>query len=291
MARPPAPADHPDEAVRASASPAERARALRYSLGRFLAAGGAQDSFQAHVRQTADELDRFNAIVAEGAFELTFQPVVSLADGELHHFEALTRFEASESPADTIRFAEELDLILDFDLAVLARVVDALAKTPAEVRIAVNVSALSLMTPDFLAAFQAVAGSETDPGRLMVEITETQALGDLDRADRLIGELRAAGHPVCLDDFGAGAATLEYLRRLNVDYVKIDGRYMPEGEAHPRDAVILKHLTALCRELGVATIAEMVETEGTAELLKGLGVDLAQGFAYSRPLSAPIWVP
>jgi EAL domain-containing protein (putative c-di-GMP-specific phosphodiesterase class I) len=94
---------------------------------------------------------------------------------------------------------------------------------------------------------------------------------------------------VCLDDFGAGAATLEYLRRLDVDYVKIDGLYVEEAEANPRDALILKHLTALCRDLSVKTIAERVETDGTAALLKGLGVDLAQGFAFSRPLSEPRW--
>ncbi len=265
---------------------------LRYSLDRYLEQGaeGADEGLGSHLRRTAADRARFNAMVAERAFDLAFQPVVSLTDGRLHHFEALTRFEPDASPAHRIRFAEALDIILGFDLAVAAKVRDALAAAPAEVRIAVNISARSLMAPGFAADFRAVVGEA--PGvweRLLAEVTETQALGDLARANAVIGELRAAGCRVCLDDFGAGAATLEYLRRLDVDFVKVDGRYVQEAEANPRDAVILKHLVALCRDLNVATIAEMVETPGTAALLQGLGVDLAQGFLFSRPLKAPAW--
>jgi EAL domain-containing protein (putative c-di-GMP-specific phosphodiesterase class I) len=227
-------------------------------------------------------------MVAAGGFALAYQPVVSLKDGRLHHFEALARFAPGASPDLTIRFAEELDLIRELDLAVTAAVVDALARSPADIRIAVNVSALSLMTPGFVDAFEAVA-APVAPERMMVEVTETQDLGDLDRAAAIITHLRRDGRSVCLDDFGAGAATLEYLRRLDVDFVKIDGRYVRDAGAVPRDAVILKHMVALCRELGVATIAEMVETAETAALLSSLGVDLVQGFAYSRPLPEPRW--
>ena len=263
---------------------------LRYSLDRYLEAGaqGADEGLAGHLRRAVADRARFEAMVAAGAFELAYQPVVSLGDGRLHHFEALARFEPGASPAGAIRFAEELDLILGFDLAAAARVVRALDAEP-DARIAVNVSALSLMTPAFFEAFGAVAGLSAVSGRLMVEVTETQGLGDLERANAVIGDLRRRGCEVCLDDFGAGAATLEYLRRLDVDYVKIDGRYVEEAEANPRDALILKHLTALCRDLSVKTIAERVETDGTAALLKGLGVDLAQGFAFSRPLSQPRW--
>lgn len=269
---------------------ARSARVLRYSLDRYLEAGaqGAGEGLGGHVRRAVAERARFEAMVAAGAFELAYQPVVSLRDGRLHHFEALARFEPGASPAGAIRFAEELDLILGFDLAAAARVVGALQAEP-HARIAVNVSALSLMTPAFLKAFGAIAGLSAVCGRLMVEVTETQGLGDLERADAVIGALRRLGCEVCLDDFGAGAATLEYLRRLDVDYVKIDGRYVEEAEANPRDALILKHLAALCRDLSVRTIAEKVETGGTAALLRGLGVDFAQGFAYSRPLAAPRW--
>ena len=128
-------------------------------------------------------------------------------------------------------------------------------------------------------------------GRLLLEITETQALKDLAAANAAIGRLRGAGHLICLDDYGAGAASLSYLRSLDVDFVKIDGRYVQRLVAGSRDATILKHLAALCRELGVTTIAEMIETPEVEAVVRDLGVDLGQGWQFAKPLAQPIWPP
>ncbi len=168
-------------------------------------------------------------------------------------------------------------------------VAKALRAAKSDVRIAANVSALSLMRPAFVDSLLDVTAEETAlRPRLLLEITETVRLDDLDQAARVISHLRGLGHVVCLDDFGAGAASLEYLRHLNVDVVKIDGRYVRELTDGSRDAMILKHVVALCRDLKVSTIAEMVETRQTARLLKDLGVDLGQGWAFGKPASHPI---
>jgi EAL domain-containing protein (putative c-di-GMP-specific phosphodiesterase class I) len=118
---------------------------------------------------------------------------------------------------------------------------------------------------------------------LLLEITETKRLDDLETAARSIDALREAGFLVCLDDFGAGAASLDYLRALSVDFVKFDGRFIRDLAEGGRDAVLLKHLVKLCEELGVQTVAEVVETRATADVARKLGVVFGQGWVFGKP--------
>jgi EAL domain-containing protein (putative c-di-GMP-specific phosphodiesterase class I) len=269
-------------------------KAMRYALDRFIEDGpsAAAATFAAAVERTVREAGRFQQALASGDFELAFQPIVDLKQGTLHHFEALARFDRETSPADTIEMAEELGLITDFDLAVVRTVLKALSKTPSEIRIAANLSAVSLMKPGFVdGVLKASAAKPKLRSRLLLEVTETQALRDLAAADAAIGKLRSAGHPVCVDDFGAGAAGLDYLRSLKVDFVKMDGRYVQDLRAGSRDAAILKHLAALCGELGVGTIAEKIETPQVAKLAAELGLDLGQGWHFGKPQAQPLWPP
>ena len=151
---------------------------------------------------------------------------------------------------------------------------------------AVNLSAVSLMRTRFInALLETTSASKLGP-RLLFELTETQALSDLPAANRALQALRKNGHPVCLDDFGAGAASLDYLRHLEFDFVKIDGRYVQAAESQRADVTILRHVVALCEDLGVRTIAEMVETPETSSLIKKLGVGFGQGWLYGKPAPA-----
>jgi EAL domain-containing protein (putative c-di-GMP-specific phosphodiesterase class I) len=271
---------------------AQNLRAMRYVLDRFIEDGpdAAATGFKAAVQRMVRDSARFRTQVAAGTFQLAYQPVVNLADGSLHHFEALARFETDASPADTIRLAEELNMIADFDLAVVSTVLSALEAEPATCRVAVNLSARSLALPRFLSAFDAlIVSRHALRPRLLLEITETQAIENLEVANGVIQRLRSQGHVVCLDDFGAGAASLDYLRRLDIDIVKVDGRYIQALRRGSRDAVLLKHIVALCSDLGIVTIAEMVETRDTAELVHDLGVALGQGWHFAKPLSKPQW--
>ncbi|WP_309642986.1 EAL domain-containing protein [Phenylobacterium sp.] len=273
-------------------SPAQNLRAMRYALDRYIEDGpaGAQAGFSATIERTVRDTSRFKAMLASGDFHLAYQPVVSLDGRHLHHFEALARFDPNSSPADTIRLAEELALIADFDLAVARCVAKALFAGAPELKIAVNVSAASLMRQGFVEALLEVTAFDSSiRSRLLFEITETQRISDLPDANLKIAALRAAGHVICLDDFGAGAASLDYLRFLDVDVVKIDGRYIQALDSRPRDVLVLKHVIALCRDLGVTTIAEMVETAQIARLTQELGVELGQGWYFGKPLPEPKW--
>ena len=271
---------------------AQNLRAMRYVLDRFIEDGpeAAAAGFGAAVQRLIRDSTRFRARVAARAFQLAYQPVVKLAGGGLHHFEALARFEADASPADTIKLAEELDMIADFDFAVISTVLSALEAEPDSCRIAVNLSARTLTLPRFLSAFETLVGPRPAlRSRLLLEVTETQLIEDLDVANGIIRRLKSLGHTVCLDDFGAGAASLDYLRRLDIDIVKIDGRYVQALQRGSRDAILLKHIVALCSDLRVTTIAEMVETRDAANLVRELGVELGQGWHFAKPLPKPQW--
>jgi EAL domain-containing protein (putative c-di-GMP-specific phosphodiesterase class I) len=236
------------------------------------------------LRRTTEESAKFRGALGSGAFHLVYQPVVHLANGAAHHHEALTRFEGMESPAAAIEFAEQLGMIMELDFAVAKTVVGVLTDADTRVKIAANVSAVSLMNPQFLASLVTLTSSTPKlRPRLLFEITETQKLPDLAVAARVVASLRDLGHPVCLDDFGAGAATLEYLSRLEVDFIKFDGRYIKSLDRRPRDSAVIKHVVALCAELGIGTIAEMIETEEVAAVARRLGVALGQGWLFGRP--------
>ena len=131
------------------------------------------------------------------------------------------------------------------------------------------------------------AGAPDDRRRLMVEVTETAALADLEAADRRLGALREAGIKVCIDDFGAGAAAYDYLRKLSVDAVKIDGGLVKGLESDDRARTFLTSIVELCQSLNLEIIAEMIETESLAKALQGLGVQYGQGWLFGRPEAEP----
>ncbi len=124
-------------------------------------------------------------------------------------------------------------------------------------------------------------------GRLLFEITETGDIVDAATARATIDALRARGYAVCIDDFGAGAASLRYLKLFDVDFVKIDGAYVRGAEASARDRELLGQMVDLCRAVEARVIAEQVETEAQASMVAGLGVELAQGSLFGKPGHLP----
>lgn len=274
-------------------TPGQSLKAVRYALNQFMEAGPEESAmgFSSMLERTARDAARFKSTLAAGTFNLVYQPVVDLAANQPHHFEALVRFAGADSPAAAIQLAEETGMIIDFDLAVAKGVVRVL-EIQKPWKIAINLSALSLMAPRCIDALaELTARNPALRRRLLIEVTETQKLHDLDAANQAISRLRKLGHPICLDDFGAGSASLDYLSRLEVDFVKIDGRYIRNLKTQPRDLLIVKHVAALCQDLGVKVIAEMIETEESAAAVKALGIPLGQGWLYGKPADMPTWPP
>lgn len=251
-----------------------------------------ESALQTLVLDTVARMQDFRGRVDDQRFGLAYQPVVRLADRNISHFELLARFEEGQSPAAVLGFAESLGMIEGFDLAVCRRALQLLTDKGFDrrVRLAVNLSGRSLQNDAFVEALLQLLRAAPGIGtRLHLEVTESVELGDLDRAQRVIQELRGLGHKLYLDDFGAGASGFRYLHALTIDGVKIDGGYIQRMGRGPRDFALLNGLIRLCTDLRVEVVAERVETRAQARKLQELSVGFAQGWLFGRPGPAPIF--
>jgi EAL domain-containing protein (putative c-di-GMP-specific phosphodiesterase class I) len=180
-----------------------------------------------------------------------------------------------------------MDLIEPLDGAVLEETLDVLDRDPSLV-LAVNVSGRSIMSEAYMArAVSLIRQHPAARGRLLFELTESAAVEDLGVADRHLQALREVGCEICLDDFGAGAASLAYLQQLRLDVLKIDGRYIRDLQHGGREATFVRHLVNMCAELKIRTLAEMVETPEAEDAVRRAGVDYAQGWLYGRADETP----
>jgi len=281
-----------EAAIEHGGEPLNALRALRFAVEGCLADGGLERpemTFTASLTRTLKEADAFRSLVRARDFELHYQPVVSLRSGAVHHFEALARFRNTSGPARTIHMAEELALIEGFDLAVAEKALSRLRRPGAGLmKFAINLSGASLADDRYVQALlRMTAANPGERHRLMIEVTESAALADLEAANRRIGALRAAGIKVCIDDFGAGAASYDYLRGLSVDAVKIDGRFIQGLVKDPRGQTMIAHLVEMCADFRVETIAEMIETQAVADIVRNLGVDHGQGWLFGKAEAEP----
>ena len=274
--------------------PGDAAQALLYAINRFVETKGKdftiaslQDGFDRMVEETVQRVVQVRDTVNNDDIELTFQPIVAFKTRVVHHHEVLSRLKNGHSPFELVCFAEQVGLIAEFDLMVCRRVLSMLDRQDrATVPLAINLSARSMESEAFSRALLSLLARFPDSrGRVMFELTESAAISQPEPVAALIATLRKKKIPVCLDDFGSGAAAFHYLRAFQFDYVKIDGTYVQSTSQ--RDQAILRGMAALCKELGVKSVAEMVETKIQAERLARLGIDLGQGYLFGRPRPDP----
>jgi EAL domain-containing protein (putative c-di-GMP-specific phosphodiesterase class I) len=271
-------------------NPGDAGQALLYAINRFAETKGEgfkisslKSGFDSMVQETVQRVVEVRETVDRDDVELHFQPIVDLKSRTPHHYEVLSRLKDGNSPFELVCFAEQVGLIAEFDLMVCRRVIALLEqrKTPTT-PLAVNLSARSMESQAFGKALLALLGRYPKRrGQLMFELTESAAITNPEPVAALIKTLRQSSYKVCLDDFGSGAAAFHYLRAFTFDYVKIDGAYVRSN--NKRDHGILKGMATLCQELGVASVAEMIENNTQAERLKRLGVDFGQGYLFGRP--------
>ncbi len=233
------------------------------------------------------EVEALHARIAGHRFDIVYQPIVSLADGSVHHYEALLRIPGEQGPGRMIGLAEQSGLIPALDYAIvdkLLRRIKGLGAAASGIRIAANLSAFSLLDPDFLTRLLARLEQAEDGARhLLFEVTESARIDDVAGLGRALETLRENGFPVCLDDFGAGMSGFQYLRDLPVDFLKIDGSYVKGAPLDPRMHDFLDAILALAEKLAIPTIAEWVETAEEAAFVRERGVVYAQGFHFGRP--------
>jgi EAL domain-containing protein (putative c-di-GMP-specific phosphodiesterase class I) len=235
-------------------------------------------------------LERLRRALDSGLFVLHFQPIVRLSDRTVSHHEALLRLadEADGSLVAPGRFlpaAERYGLIREIDRMVIDQVATQLGgAADREQRIAVNVSALSVTDKTMLAFIERrLRWHGADPSQLVVEVTETAAISDMDSAREFCAGVLALGCDLALDDFGAGFGSFQYLRHLPYSYLKIDGDFIRRLPVSRTDQLLVRALAGVVRGMGGETIAEFVGDETTMGMLRSYGVDYAQGFAVGHP--------
>lgn len=225
-------------------------------------------------------------------FAVVWQPIVDARTARPQRYEALIRWPQPDGgslpPAAFLPIAECNGLMPGIDRWMLHAACRAAAGWWRAMPIAVNLSAVTfaLDDPPRLVR-QALEASGLEPGRLTVEITETVMVHDRERVRRQVEALKRLGVHVALDDFGAGHASFGYMRDFPFDRVKIDRGYVALAGSDPRAISIIKSVVALIRDIGGSVVAEGIETEEQARLLRRVGVDAFQGFLYGTPGPIP----
>jgi EAL domain-containing protein (putative c-di-GMP-specific phosphodiesterase class I) len=274
----------------ADLSPEQRMLSLRYVVERFsekgkIGDGDLSSAFATMMDETQRRLADMTRTVGEGAFEIAYQPISDLATGKVSHYEALARFTNPEGTGETVKFIEALGIANALDLAVANKVLG-LIEQQSDAHIAFNVSGATIADP---ASFGLLAGLLARRRKLaprtLIEITETAAIADLKSAGKAIGALREMGYRVGLDDFGAGAASINYLHAFPIDFVKFDGAMIQKIGSSTRDDALLAGLAKLCGEMGVTTIAEWIESEAQARAAREMGFHHGQGKWLGAPLA------
>jgi diguanylate cyclase (GGDEF)-like protein len=242
---------------------------------------------EAQARRTMEA--NLRSALLDMTFELHFQPLISLRDRQICGMEALLRWHCpgigAVSPAEFIPLAEECGLIVPIGHWVLQAACREAATWPGAIRVAVNLSAAQFVSPTLVASVaDALAGSGLAPARLELEITETVLLQDSHATLETLYALKALGVSISMDDFGTGYSSLSYLCQFPFDTLKIDQSFVRDMPLREECRAIVHAVVGLCRNLGITTIAEGVETEQQLRGVLGEQCDEAQGYLFSRPV-------
>jgi EAL domain-containing protein (putative c-di-GMP-specific phosphodiesterase class I) len=198
-------------------------------------------------------------------------------------------------PGAFLDVAERFGLIREIDRWVVVnaiRLSAALDAAGEACRLAINLSGKACTDPELLPlVLRELERTGVDPTRLVLEITETALINDIDQACDWVRALRQVGCKFAIDDFGAGFSSFSYLRRLPVDYLKVDGSFVQNLPADAVNQHLVRSMVEMARGLGMQTVGEFVGDEETVRLIRACGVDFAQGFYVGRPQPITHWWP
>lgn len=275
----------------------DSARAILYTLNHFAQSKGEgfsihslTEGYQDMLSKTVEQIDDFKKTVTDEKFDIAFQPIVDIQNGIIHHYECLVRLKEGagfQNPFQFITFGEETGYISEFDLLMTKRTLDLLLEAKLKDNnpvVSINISGKSLSSSLFMDAFREVLNRHDKVKKqLILEVTESSKIQDMKVANDFLQEMRRDGNLCCLDDFGVAESSFDYLRSLQVDFVKIDGSYVRESMKTDQGRKMLKAMGTLLSSLRIVGIGEMVETEEEAKFLFECGVRFGQGYLFGKP--------
>lgn len=234
--------------------------------------------------------DEIISALDENRMHLVLQPIISSKTGKADVYECLMRMTKPDgtvvSAGEFIEVAEQLGLSRMVDRRSLELAVDLLRKHP-DLNVSLNVSALTASDHDWVVALHKLTGGKRElTSRLIVEITETVAIHDLDQTVAFVDTVKELGCRVAIDDFGAGYTSFKNLKLLNVDMVKIDGAFVKNLVEETSDQVFIRTMVEIAREFNLLTVAEWVGDQKTVDFLRDAGITYLQGFHFGRPFRA-----
>lgn len=229
--------------------------------------------------------------IDRGEFMVVYQPILALESGTISGAEALVRWNHDGrivSPGEFLPYLENSSMLTRLDLWVLEQVCTAIRDSDGEYGddfvISVNAGAYNLVQDDYVGRVtEVVARSGVDPGRLAIEVTESAAIRNFDRARATLRDLQSAGLKLYLDDFGEGHSSIRYLREFGVDSVKLDRVYVMNVEHDESARSLVSGFTQLAHGMRLKAIIEGIETQGQLDFVRSVGCDHAQGFLIGRP--------
>ena len=257
------------------------------------------DCFMAYEPSAAAETSRRrSSAIADDVIEalddnrmrLVLQPMIGAKSGKPELYECLLRMEKLDgslvSAGEFIPVAEQLGLARLIDRRTLEMSVDLLKRHP-DLKISLNVSGLTCSDHEWVVTLQRLTGLRRDiTSRMIIEITETAAIQDLDQSINFVDTLKEMGCGVAIDDFGAGYTSFKNLKLLNVDMVKIDGAFVKNMVDDTSDQIFIKTMVELANTFGLVTVAEWVGDQQSADMLIAAGITYLQGFHYGLPIDA-----
>jgi diguanylate cyclase (GGDEF)-like protein len=286
---------YPDDAQDAASliKNADQAMYEAKKLGRNQYSFYTQEMQRVANKRSEQKRELRNALL-NNEFEIHFQPVVDVRTGQVSKAEALIRWRHSTmgmiSPAEFIPLAEDSGLIHEIGSWVfvecLAQALKWRAQFHPDFQVSVNLSPVQFKNPAYFDRWFSLVGSAANANNcLCVEITEGVLLDASENTAKQLLRFREAGIEVAIDDFGTGYSSLAYIKRMDVDYLKIDRTFITNIAAESADYSLVEAIIMMSHKLGLKVVAEGVETRAQLDLLNKIGCDYIQGYYYSKPLT------
>jgi EAL domain-containing protein (putative c-di-GMP-specific phosphodiesterase class I) len=236
-------------------------------------------------RRRRETLDRLEAVIAGDGLSMVYQPIVDLRRQRPLGWEALARFAGDRpcGPDVWFREASEVGLGVELELAAVHAALAVLPGLPTDAYLSINASPATVVSGELARALESVPLD-----RVVVEVTEHEAISAYDELTKALGPLQKRGLRVAVDDAGAGYATFRHILRLKPDIIKLDMAITRDIDQDPARRALATALIAFARDTGSVLVAEGVETDGELDALRSLGITVAQGYHLGRP--GPLFV-